>query len=181
MKKHLALTALVVLPLLAGCGGSSSPATQPSGVPAPPDAPVTAVPLSEAAKPAEPGVGEPFTADMGNGNVAKITIVSAKFVDSVSSAPDAPEPKEGTFLQLDIRWETEKGSTISNPMYFGARDAEGRRVPMALFGDGLLVSGEVTAGGTARGFVNFDAAPGPVLVSVTGPDLATVAVVTVTP
>ncbi|MFW0772896.1 hypothetical protein ACLRGI_06975 [Paenarthrobacter nitroguajacolicus] len=169
MKKHLALIALIAAPLLAGCGGSPSSDTG------------TPPPGSEQQNAAEPTVGTPFTADMGGGNVAKITIVTAQFVDTVSANQFAPKPKSGKFLQLDVLWETEKGKTSANPLYFNVKDAEGRKADMQLFGDGTLASGEVIAGDKARGFVNYDVAPGPVTVTVTNPGLQTVATVKITP
>lgn len=178
MKKTLALSALIALPLLAGCGSSATTAT-PAGDSATVAASVAETPAAEQA--AEPTVGTPFTADMGNGNVAKITIVSAAFVDAVSENAYAPKPKTGKFLQLDVLWETEKGSTSSNPMYFEVKDADGRKADMELFGDGMLGSGEITAGDKSRGFVNFDVAPGPVTVAVTNPILQKVATVKVAP
>jgi hypothetical protein len=179
MKKNLALVALIALPLLAGCGGtanSSTPAAGSNG---------SAAPAAAAAAPAEtkaePTVGKPFTADMGNGNVAKITIVSAKFVDKVSTNQFAPAPKNGKFLQLDVLWETEKGTTSSNPMYFDAKDANGRKVNLDMMGEGQIGSSQVAAGDKNRGFVNFDVAPGPIKVSITNPILQPVASLTVAP
>ena len=175
MKKNFALIALIAVPLLAGCGatsGASAPAA--SGAAA-------AAPAAEAPKAAEPAVGTPFTADMGSGNVAKITIVSAKFVDAISTQSFAPKPKTGKFLQMDVLWETEKGKTSANFMYFNAKDADGRKADMALFGEGTLGSGEVVAGDKLRGFVSFDVAPGPIAVTVTNPGLQTVATIKVAP
>lgn len=175
MKKNLALIALIAVPLLAGCGsstGSSAPAAGGS----------TAAPAAAAeAKAAEPTVGAPFTADMGNGNVAKITIVSATFVDAVSTNQFAPPAKNGKYLQLDVLWETEKGTTSSNPMYFDAKDAAGRKADLSIVGDGIIGSSPVAAGDKNRGFVNFDVAPGPVKVSITNPILQPVASLTVAP
>lgn len=180
MKKNLALVALISLPLLAGCGGaasSSAPAANNSGAPA-----AAAAPAAPAeAKKAEPTVGKPFTADMGNGNVAKITIVSAKFVDKVSTNQFAPAAKNGKFLQLDVLWETEKGSTSSNPMYFQAKDANGRKADLDMMGEGQIGSSQVAAGDKNRGFVNFDVAPGPIKVTITNPILQPAATLTVKP
>ncbi|QOD05786.1 hypothetical protein [Pseudarthrobacter sp. BIM B-2242] len=176
MKKNLALVALIAVPLLAGCGGSttsSAPAADGSAAPA----------AAAAAEPkaAEPTVGTPFTADMGQGNVAKITIVSAQFVDAVSTNQFAPPAKNGKYLQLDVLWETEKGTTSSNPMYFDAKDAEGRKADLSIAGDGIIGSSPVAVGDKNRGFVNFDVAPGPIKVSITNPILQPVASLTVAP
>ena len=181
MKKNPALTALIVVPLLlAGCGGSTTASSAPS-----PNGSTNAPPAAAAApadaKAAEPTVGTPFTADMGNGNVAKITILSAKFVDSISTNQFAPKSKNGKFLQLDVLWETEKGTTSSNPMYFDAKDADGRKADIAIFGDGIIGSSPVAVGDKNRGFVNFDVAPGPIKVTVTNPILQPVASLTVSP
>ncbi|YCH09974.1 DUF4352 domain-containing protein [Arthrobacter sp. alpha11c] len=174
MKKLFALMALIAIPVLAGCGASgsttgnagsgSSAASQPAE-----------------SKAAEPKVGEPFTADMGGGNVAKITIVTAQFVDSVSTNQFAPKPKSGKFLQMDVLWETEKGTTKANFLYFNVKDADGRKADAALFGDGTLGSGDVVAGDKMRGFVNFDVAPGPVTVTITNPILQPVATIKIAP
>ncbi len=173
MKKNLALVALVVIPLLAGCGGGGSSAGSSSAG--------ASGETKEAPKAVEPTVGTPFTADMGGGNVARITIVSAKFVDSISTNQFAPKPKTGKFLQMDVLWETEKGTTKANPLYFNVKDADGRKADMGLFGDGNLGSGDVVAGDKMRGFVNFDVAPGPVTVTITNPGLQTAATLKVTP
>lgn len=177
MKKNLALVALIALPLLAGCGGAStSSAPAASGA-----APAAAAPAAEAPKAAAPAVGTPFTADMGNGNVAKITIVSATFVDKVSTNQFAPAAKNGKFLQLDVLWETEKGTTSSNPMYFDAKDANGRKANLDMMGDGQIGSSPVAVGDKSRGFVNFDVAPGPIKVTITNPILQPVTSLTVAP
>lgn len=173
MRKTLALVALLAVPLLAGCGASGGTAA-PAGA-----APAAAAPAE--AKAAEPTVGVPFTADMGNGNVAKITVVTAAFVDSISTNQFAPPAKAGKFLQLDVLWETEKGTTSSNFMYFEAKDAEGRKADMALMGDTQLGSGEVVAGDKSRGFVSFDVAPGPITVSITNTMLQSVAKIKIAP
>lgn len=176
-KKNLALVALIALPLLAGCGSSTSSSAPAAGGGS------TAAPAAAPAetKAAEPTVGTPFTADMGNGNVAKITIVSAKFVDKISTNAYAPAAKNGKYLQLDVLWETEKGSTSSNPMYFDAKDADGRKADMTITGDGTIGSSKVAPGDKNRGFVNFDVAPGPIKVTITNPILQPVASLTVAP
>lgn len=174
MKKNLALVALIALPLLAGCGSSTSSSAPAAGG-------ATAAPAAAETKAAEPTVGTPFTADMGQGNVAKITIVSAKFVDKVSDNQFAPAAKNGKYLQLDVLWETEKGSTSSNPMYFEAKDAEGRKADMTIVGDGIIGSSKVAPGDKNRGFVNFDVAPGPIKVTITNPILQPAASLTITP
>ena len=173
MKKNLALVALIALPLLAGCGSAAGTPAAAGNAPA--------AAAAEAPKAAEPTVGTPFTADMGNGNIAKITIVSAAFVDKVSDNAYAPPAKNGKFLQLDVLWETEKGSTSSNPMYFDAKDADGRKADMTIMGDGTIGSSPVAVGDKSRGFVNFALAPGPIKVTITNQLLQPAAYLTVAP
>lgn len=120
---------------------------------------------------AGPTVGVPFTADMGNGNKARITIMSAEYTDSVSVESFAPAAQNGGFLLLDVLWETEEGVTTANPLYFDAKDADGRKGEMYMFADGQLGSGDVLPGDKSRGFVAFDMAPGEATVTVTDPML----------
>lgn len=107
-----------------------------------------------------PTVGAPFTVKMKNGNVASITIVSAVRTDAVTTNAFATPPKNGTYLLLDVLWETEAGKTSSNPLDFSAKDANGRKADMSLFADNQLGSGEVLPGDKARGNIAFDIAPG---------------------
>ncbi|MBP2412272.1 TM2 domain-containing membrane protein YozV [Arthrobacter stackebrandtii] len=158
----------------AGAGGSSdSVADKPAAV-APVAAPADPVdkaeaPAEKAEAPtaAEPAVGVPFMVDLKNGNVAKITILSTVRTDVVSTNVLATDAKNGGYLLLDVLWETESGTTSSNPLYFTAKDADGREGDFAFFADDLLPSGDVVAGDKSRGFVAFDIAPGPVTVGVT--------------
>ncbi|QWC09820.1 DUF4352 domain-containing protein [Arthrobacter jiangjiafuii] len=125
--------------------------------------------MEAAPEAAAPAVGVPFTADMGGGNTARITIISAEYTASVSAQSFAPASQNGGFLLLDVLWETEEGVTSSNPLYFDAKDAEGRKGEMYMFADGQLGSGEVLPGDKSRGFVAFDMAPGAATVTVTDP------------
>lgn len=113
-------------------------------------------------------MGSPFAADMGSGNIARITILSAVRTDTVSATLGTPA-KNGSYLLLDVLWETEAGETSSNPFYFSAKDAEGRSADLDLFADGQLGSGQVLPGDKSRGFVAFDVAPGAVTVIITDP------------
>ena len=61
---------------------------------------------------------------MGNGDVAKITIVSAVRTDAVATTAFATAAKNGSYLLLDVLWETETGKTSSNPFYFSAKDCQ---------------------------------------------------------
>ena len=62
-----------------------------------------------------------------------------------------------------------EGVTSANPLYFDAKDAEGRKGEIYMFADGQLGSGEVLPGDKSRGFVAFDMAPGIATVTVTDP------------
>ena len=74
--------------------------------------------------------------------------------------------KNGTYLLLDVLWETASGKTNSNPFYFTAKDANGRKADQNLFADDQLGSGTVLPGDKSRGFIAFDVAPGPVTVMI---------------
>ena len=167
-KKHLIPTAVLVLSLaLASCSAEGSSGEAGDAAPA---GSVQETQAAEAApEAAAPAVGVPFTADMGGGNKARITIVSAEYTDSVSAESFAPAAQNGGFLLLDVLWETEEGVTSANPLYFDAKDAEGRKGEMYMFADGQLGSGEVLPGDKSRGFVAFDMAPGAATVTVTDP------------
>lgn len=117
-----------------------------------------------------PTVGKPFSVEMGNGNTARITIVSAKRAATVNSALST-QSKNGSFLVLDVLWETEAGSTSSNPLYFMAKDANGRKADLNMFADGQLGSGDVVPGDKSRGLIVFDIAPGAATVIITNPIL----------
>ncbi|UWX96791.1 hypothetical protein N2K95_14290 [Arthrobacter zhaoxinii] len=106
---------------------------------------------------------------MGNGNIARITIVSAEHADTASAQSFAPAAVNGSFLVLDVLWETESGVTSANPLYFNAKDDEGRKGETYLFADNQLGTGEVQVGDKSRGTVVFDIAPGPATVTVTDP------------
>ncbi|MHC6592515.1 DUF4352 domain-containing protein [Arthrobacter sp. C152] len=184
-KKRFVLPAGVLLVgiLMGSCSGGSKQASDSSSVasaiesveaaapaataPAAPAA--TAPPSSAPAAPAAPAVGVPFSVKMRNGNVARITVVSAVRTDSVTTGAFATPPKNGTYLLLDVLWETESGKTSSNPLYFSAKDANGRKADMSMFADNQLGSGEVLPGDKARGNVAFDIAPGAATVMISDP------------
>ncbi|MGN7200057.1 DUF4352 domain-containing protein [Arthrobacter sp. SAFR-044] len=147
---------------------SSVEATAPAA--AAPAAPAAAAPPSSTpAAPAAPAVGVPFAVKMRDGNVARITIVSAARTDSVTTGAFATPPKNGTYLLLDVLWETESGKTSSNPLYLSAKDGNGRKADMSMFADNQLGSGEVLPGNKARGNVAFDIAPGAATVLISDP------------
>ena len=77
--------------------------------------------------------------------------------------------------------ETEKGETSSNPLYFKAKDANGRAANVELFTDDAIGAGEIPAGDKARGKVAFDIKPGTSTVIITNPILQEVARISVTP
>lgn len=191
-KRFVIPTGVVLLGIVLGsCSGGGKPASvdSPESSPAASSAAVPAAepsavgdgtsaaaqapaadPAPEAPKaPAAPTVGKPFSIDMGNGNVAKITIVSAVRTQSVSTTAFATPPKSGSYLLLDVLWETSEGETSSNPFYFTAKDKAGRKADQNLFADNQLGSGTVMPGDKSRGFIAFDVAPGAVTVMISDP------------
>jgi hypothetical protein len=173
-KRFLIPAGVLVLGIAMGsCSGGTkqasdvSPAAAPSSAaasPAPP-APSAAAPAAAAG----PAVGVPFSVKMGNGDVARITVVSAVRTDAVTTTAFATAPKNGSYLLLDVLWETERGKTSSNPFYFSAKDANGRKADLSLFADNQLGSGDVLPGDKARGFIAFDIAPGASTVMISTP------------
>lgn len=72
--------------------GASAPVSADQAAPtapaAPADAPAAKAPAVKApAASSEKKVGKAFTADMGNGNTAKITILSATYGDAITTGP----------------------------------------------------------------------------------------------
>lgn len=174
-RRYLALPTVALLAALAlsGCssnGGQASGAADSAAA----AAPASAAPAASKASVA-PKVGEPFTADMGNGNIAKITIVSATYTEAIPDATVSVPAKNGGFLVLDVLWETEKGTTSSNPLYFTAKDANGRKGDFSVFAANQQASGSVWLGDKNRGSVAFDIAPGPAGVIITNQMLQEVA------
>lgn len=148
-----------------GTGAATPAAVADTGAEAPTPVATTAAPPAAAA----PAVGTPFSVKMRNGNVARITIVSAVRTDAVTTTPFATPAKNGTYLLLDVLWETEAGETGSNPFYFSAKDANGRKADLSMFADNQLGSGDILPGDKARGFIAFDIAPGPATVMISDP------------
>lgn len=149
----------------ASAPAATAPASSAAAVPAA----APAAPAAPPAAPAGPAVGAPFSVKMGNGNVAKITIVSAVRTDAVTTTAFATAPKSGSYLLLDVLWETETGKTSSNPFYFSAKDSSGRKADLSLFADNQLGSGDVLPGDKTRGFIAFDIAPGASTVMISTP------------
>ncbi|MBO1268697.1 hypothetical protein [Arthrobacter cavernae] len=174
-KKRFVIPAGVLLlgMIMGSCSSGSKPAADTSPAPsaaasaAPAAAPPSAAPAPAA--PAGPTVGAPFTVKMRNGDVARITIVSAVRTDTVTTTALAKPPKNGTYLLLDVLWETEAGKTSSNPLYFSAKDASGRKADRYLFVDNQLGSGDVLPGDKSRGSIAFDMAPGAATVMISDP------------
>ncbi|QSZ55642.1 DUF4352 domain-containing protein [Paenarthrobacter ureafaciens] len=180
-KRFVIPTGLVLLTIVLGsCGGGKSATDAPASAPnaissSSPAAATTEAPgahptQAAAARPASaaPTVGTPFTMDLGNGDVARITILSAVRETSVSAQFSSPA-KNGTYLLLDVLWETTSGETSSNPFYFSAKDANGRKADQNLFVDDQLGSGKILPGDKSRGFIAFDVAAGPVTVMISDP------------
>jgi hypothetical protein len=182
-KKRFLIPAGVLLLgiVLGSCSGGSKQASGVSPAPtvssaisdpaasaaAPESADAVAAPA--AADPKGPSVGAPFSVKMRNGDVARITIVSAVRTDAVTTTAFATPPKNGTYLLLDVLWETEAGKTSSNPFYFSAKDASGRKADLSMFADNQLGSGDVLPGDKSRGFIAFDIAAGPATVMISDP------------
>ncbi|WP_255769465.1 DUF4352 domain-containing protein [Pseudarthrobacter sulfonivorans] len=176
-KKRFVIPAGVLLLgiVLGSCSAGTKPVADSSPIssaatssaPAEPAAQAAAAPSSAA--PAAPSVGTPFTVKIRNGDVAKITIVSAVRTDTVTATAFATPPKNGTYLLLDVLWETEAGKTSSNPLYFSAKDANGRKADLNMFADNQLASGDVLPGDKSRGFIAFDIAPGTATVIISDP------------
>jgi hypothetical protein len=88
---------------------------------------------------------------MRNGDVARITIVAAVRTDTVTTTAFGSAPKNGTYLLLDVLWETEAGKTSSNPLDFSAKDASGRKADLNMFADNQLGSGDDLPGDNHAG------------------------------
>ena len=185
-KRFLVPAGVLMLGIALGsCSGGSkqasdvSPTAAPSAAaavaaapaaPAATAAPAVAAPVPAApAVAAGPAVGTPFSVKMGSGDVAKITIVSAVRTDAVATTAFATPANNGSYLLLDVLWETEAGKTSSNPFYFSAKDANGRKADLNLFADNQLGSGDILPGDKARGFIAFDIAPGASTVMISTP------------
>ncbi|MGY4542218.1 hypothetical protein ACVWY0_002131 [Arthrobacter sp. UYNi723] len=97
---------------------------------------------------------------MRNGDVARITIVPVVRTETVTTTSFASPPKNGTYLLLDVLWETEAGKASSNPFYFSAKDETGRKAGLSLFADNQLGSGDVLPGGKSRAYIAVDMRPG---------------------
>lgn len=178
-KRFLVPVGVLVLGIALGsCAGGATKASDVSPAAAPSSAaatvavtaaPAVAAPAPVPSVPAGPSIGAPFSVKMGNGDIAKITIVSAVRTEAVSTTAFATAAKNGSYLLLDVLWETESGKTSSNPFYFSAKDADGRKADLSLFADNQLGSGDVLPGDKTRGFIAFDIAPGASTVMISTP------------
>lgn len=97
-------------------------------------------------------------------NVARITVVTAVRTDAVTTTAFATASKNGSYLLLDVLWETEAGEASSNPHYFSAKDSAGRKADLQLFADNQFPAGDVLPKDKARGFIAFDVGAAPVTV-----------------
>lgn len=153
---------------------TASPASPVDTAPAPaPAQPAPATPAPAPPPPAAPGVGEAVTVDQGDGNVAKVTIMGAKYAQEAGQFMGAPD--NGGYLILDVMWETQTGTTKVNPLYFNAKSSEGRQGGAGLGVDGQIGTGDVPAGDLLRGNVASDVGPGPWIVTVNSPGFQEVA------
>jgi hypothetical protein len=166
MEHKLALVTALVL-ALAGCGSPSPSTTLPAQSPtgAPPSGQIdasggyTGEPSQSAeSAPKEGRVGAALTVASGD-KVSKVTIVSAKY----SPKPIGySTPEKGGFLVVDVLWESEKGTADVNPLLFNAKDARGVQQSATYVSDlDVLASASVPPGDKLRGFVVFDIAGGP--------------------
>jgi hypothetical protein len=177
-KRFLIPAGILVLGIALGsCSGGTKQAsdvspTAAASAAAPSAAASSAAPApapAAAAAAAGPAVGVPFSVKMRNGDVARITIMSAVRTDAVTTTALATPAKNGAYLLLDVLWETEAGKTSSNPFYFSAKDANGRKADLNLFADNQLGSGDVLPGDKTRGFIAFDIAAGASTVMISTP------------
>ena len=183
----LAALALAAGLALTGCTSATEPSSsttidaQTEGTPAPeasaeaPTVEPAPVETTEAApaptEAAEATVGTPFTVDMGQGNTALITVVSATRTPDLPSS--FPQPSAtGEYLVMDVLWETQEGVTSANPFYFAAKNADGFNLDSAFGVDQALTSGDVAVGDKLRGFLAYESTPGqPITVTITDPGL----------
>jgi hypothetical protein len=173
-KKRFVIPAGVLLLgiMMGSCSSGGKPVADSSPIASAAASAAPAEPAAQtaaAAAPAAPSVGAPFSVKMRNGDVARITIVSAVRTDAVTTTAFATPPKNGTYLLLDVLWETEAGKTSSNPLYFSAKDASGRKADLNMFADEQLASGDILPGDKSRGFIAFDIAPGTATVIISDP------------
>jgi len=168
MNKKTTLTLAIAATLLALAGCSSTDTTPPdnTGTSSTPPAASNDAAEPSPTKSAEPGVGTPFEVKQNDGT-AKITIMSATYGPKLGSGPFDSEADNGGYLVLDVLWETAEGTSHPNPLYFKAKDADGREGDFAIFVDDSLGSGDVPAGDKSRGNVGFDIGAGPYTVIVT--------------
>ena len=83
-----------------------------------------------------------------------------------TTPPEFGTLKNGASLILDVTIEATVGTVNANPLYWQARDAEGRVYDYAFTSskDPGLAAGDVVAGSKSRGFVTIDAPQVPVTV-----------------
>lgn len=194
LKRRLFGFALPLL-LLAGCAGTSASGTKTVTVQVPttvfvtgsdPAAAPAAASETSAPAPAETtaaaaatgapvGTSIPFTwSSFGDKDQGVATLNTAEWT---TEPPDqfSGAPKNGAYLILDVTIEGTQGSVSVNPLYWQARDADGRTYDFSFTSkEPALSSGDVLPGQKSRGFVVLDAPQVPVTVELTnmGPALA---------
>jgi hypothetical protein len=167
----------VPLLLLAGCAGTTSAGTTvtvqvPTTVFVTGPEPAAAEPTeeaapTEAAADAIPPVGSsiPFTwSAFGDDDQGTATVNTAEWTTEADEFGGLPD--NGAYLILDVTVEATKGSVSVNPLYWSAKDAEGRTYKSGFTSgkDPALDSGDIPAGQKSRGFVAIDAPQVPLTV-----------------
>ncbi|MCI9887733.1 hypothetical protein JT358_04535 [Micrococcales bacterium 31B] len=86
-----------------------------------------------------------------------ITILAAAYVDPPAGSYSTPD--NGKILMLDVQWVATKGASDPSPIYFIARDPDGREADDYYGVDDRLPSTPLVEGDTARGNLAFDVKP----------------------
>lgn len=181
MKHRMALVAILAL-ALSGCGSptpsATLPAQPPAGTPSTDPGGYTGEPgfTGEPTPASEPTplvgqVGAPLTVtsqdpNTGQEKVSRVTLVSARYSQDPLGSYDTG-PKKGGYLIIEVLWESQTGTADVNPLLFNAKDATGvQQRPGYTSGDlDLLPAADVPAGDKLRGFLVFDIAAGPWIVT----------------
>ena len=177
----LAAAATVVLALLSGCGstgtgaGSTSATTPDTGV-ATAKASESSTSASETAEEGSSGDGTlavGASADFEWSNDATGTATVLGFERKTEAGNDfAGPPTNGNYLIVDVAMTSVEGQVSVNPLYWEAKDPEGRTYNAALGSGGYepqLSSGDLPTGRTSRGLVAFDVPGGPMTVQLSPP------------
>jgi hypothetical protein len=182
LKRRLFGFALPLL-LLAGCGGTTAagsttvtvqvPTTvfvtgsDPAAAPAPSTEAAAAPAPVETAAAAVPPVGAsiPFTwSSFGDEDQGVATLNTAEWSTEPLDQFSGP-PKNGALLILDVTVEGTQGSVSVSPIFWEAKDVEGRTYDVTITSkEPSLASGDVGPGEKSRGFVVIDAPQVPLTV-----------------